>query len=172
MTLEEFNSLPDEKIFGELERCCGSKQWVNGMKKKRPFDSFASIYQHADDIWKSLSLDDWKEAFTHHPKIGDVQNLRKKFASTSRWAEGEQRGVKDSSEETLLALAEGNNRYENKFGYIFIVCATGKTADEMLALLNARLNNKNENEIFVAAEEQRKITRLRLEKLFSSTNTQ
>ena len=171
MTLKEFNSLPNEIIFAELERCCGSKQWINGMKNKRPFNSFASIYQQADDIWKSLSQDDWKEAFTHHPKIGDVDTLKKKFASTSAWAESEQRGVQSSSEKILFQLADGNNRYEKKFGYIFIVSATGKTDGQMLALLNARLNNNIHDEIFIAAEEQRKITRLRLEKLFSSPVT-
>ncbi|MEW5798736.1 MAG: 2-oxo-4-hydroxy-4-carboxy-5-ureidoimidazoline decarboxylase [Bacteroidota bacterium] len=172
MTLEEFNVLSDEKFFAELERCCGSRQWINGMKKKRPYNSFTSIFQHADNVWKSLSQDDWKEAFTHHPKIGDVENVRKKFGSTGNWAESEQRGVQNSSEEILRQLAEGNNSYEKKFGYIFIVCATGKNADEMLSILNSRLNNSVEQEIHIAAEEQRKITRIRLEKLFSPSTTQ
>lgn len=169
MTLEEFNTLPDEKMFPELERCCGSKDWIVRMIKLRPFDSFPSICNNADDIWRSLSRDDWKEAFTHHPKIGDVDQMRKKFASTSTWAAGEQQGVDNASEETLRQLADGNVKYEKKFGYIFIVFATGKSAREMLSILDSRLNNSVEQEIHIAAEEQRKITRIRLEKLFSQS---
>ncbi|MBI2428404.1 MAG: 2-oxo-4-hydroxy-4-carboxy-5-ureidoimidazoline decarboxylase [Ignavibacteriales bacterium] len=169
MTLEEFNSLADENAVSELERCCGSNRWINGMKTILPFDSVSSVYTHADEVWNALSPEDWKEAFTHHPKIGDIENARKKFASTSVWAEGEQRGVQSASEETLRQLADGNLKYEKKFGYIFILCATGKSADEMLSMLNNRLSNNVENEIYIAAEEQRKITRIRLEKLFSSS---
>ncbi len=167
MTLEEFNTLPDERIFAELERCCGSKAWIVRMITLRPFDSFFSICNNADEIWRSLSRDDWKEAFTHHPKIGDIDQLRKKFASTSAWAVGEQQGVNNASEEILRRLKDGNLKYEMKFGYIFIVFATGKSAGEMLSILDSRLNNSIEREIHIAAEEQRKITRIRLEKLFS-----
>ena len=97
-----------------------------------------------------------------------MEALREKFASTSTWAEGEQAAVKQASQETLEALAAGNEDYERKFGYIFIVCATGKTADEMLALLQARLPNTPADEILIAAGEQDKITRLRLEKLLAA----
>lgn len=117
--------------------------------------------------WNELSEADWREAFTHHPKIGDVNSLKEKFVSTSAWAEGEQGAVKAASQATLEALAAGNAEYEKKFGYIFIVCATGKSADEMLALLQARLPNKPAAEILSAMGEQDKITRLRLEKLIA-----
>ncbi len=171
MTLDEFNSLPDEKVAAELERCCGSQRWINGMKTILPFDSVSSVYKHADEVWRALSQEDWKEAFVHHPKIGDIENVRTKFASPSAWAVGEQQGVENASDETLRRLADGNLKYEKKFGYIFIVCATGKSADEMLSVLNNRLSNSVDDEIYIAADEQRKITRIRLEKLFSTPTT-
>lgn len=169
MTLEEFNTRSEESIYPELERCCGSQQWIVRMIQLRPFESFSSLYSTADDVWRSLSQVDWKEAFSHHPKIGEVDQLRKKFSSTGAWAADEQRGIHDATDETLRQLADGNLKYEKKFGHIFIVCAAGKNADEMLAILNSRLNNSGAIEIHIAAEEQRKITRLRLEKLFSSS---
>ncbi len=171
MTLEEFNTLSHEDIFNELKRCCGCKRWIERMKMQRPFDSFSSIYKFANDVWRSLSEDDWKEAFTHHPKIGDIADVRKRFATTRTWAEGEQKGVQNAPDETIRQIAEGNTRYEKRFGYIFIVCATGKNADEMLLLLNERLRNDPEQEILIASEEQRKITALRLEKLFSRSGS-
>ncbi|GAB3317560.1 hypothetical protein GCM10027511_27980 [Hymenobacter humi] len=134
-----------------------------------PVADAETLMDQANTQWNKLSEADWREAFTHHPKIGgDVATLREKFASTSTWAEGEQASVKQASQETLEALAAGNTEYEQKFGYIFIVCATGKTAEEMLALLQARLSNKPEDEILIAAGEQNKITRLRLEKLLAA----
>ncbi|RZK26134.1 MAG: OHCU decarboxylase, partial [Hymenobacter sp.] len=114
-----------------------------------------------------LSEADWREAFTHHPKIGDVSALREKFASTATWAAGEQGAVRQASQSTLEALAAGNEAYAQRFGYIFIVCATGKSAAEMLALLQARLPHEPAQEIKIAMSEQAKITRLRLEKLLA-----
>ena len=119
----------------------------------------------AEDQWYECSEADWLDAFTHHPKIGDVESLKKKFASTANWASGEQSGVDKASEEIIKALAEANRLYEEKFGYIFIVCATGRSAEEMLGLLHARLLHDPETEIEIAADEQNKITKLRLEKL-------
>jgi 2-oxo-4-hydroxy-4-carboxy-5-ureidoimidazoline decarboxylase len=112
---------------------------------------------------------DWQEAFSHHPKIGDIDTLKEKFAATTQWTEGEQASAKEASQQTLQQLAEGNQAYEQRFGYIFIVCATGKSADEMLQLLQQRLYNNPEVEIQIAMEEQLRITRLRLEKLFGIT---
>jgi 2-oxo-4-hydroxy-4-carboxy-5-ureidoimidazoline decarboxylase len=134
-----------------------------------PIADAGTLMAKATTAWYALREADWREAFTHHPKIGsDVQALREKFASTSTWAEGEQAAVKQAPSATLEALAAGNREYEQKFGYIFIVCATGKSADEMLALLQARLPNKPEDEILIAMGEQAKITRLRLEKLLAA----
>ncbi len=167
MLLQELNSLPRENAIKELEKCCGSSNWVERIVESVPFKNKEQLFSLADEIWKQCSRKDILEAFSHHPKIGDVENLRKKFSSTLQWASSEQSGVNSASEKTLQELAEGNNTYEKKFGYIFIVCATGKSAEEMLVILLQRLKNSSEEEIFIAAEEQRKITRIRLEKLLS-----
>ncbi|MBD2766468.1 2-oxo-4-hydroxy-4-carboxy-5-ureidoimidazoline decarboxylase [Hymenobacter sp. BT664] len=169
MTLSDLNALPAAVRAESLAACCGAHAWVAALNQQFPFASSAALYKAAAHTWSSLAEADWREAFTHHPKIGgDVQALREKFASTSTWAEGEQAAVKQAAPATLEALAAGNTAYEQKFGYIFIVCATGKSADEMLALLQARLPNKPEAEILVAMGEQAKITRIRLEKLLAA----
>lgn len=135
------------------------------MLARRPFASAAELFATGDEVWENLSRDDWLEAFAAHPRIGDLDGLRKRFATTADWASHEQSGVVAACEEILRQLADGNRRYEERFGYIFIVCATGKTATEMLDILNARLGNAPEHELAIAAAEQAKITRLRLEKL-------
>jgi len=169
MTLTELNNLPKPALAEALQKCCGSTAWVENMVAQFPVASAEALMEQAQTQWSRLSEADWREAFTHHPKIGgDVEALRAKFASTSTWAEGEQASVKQASQATLEALATGNGDYERRFGYIFIVCATGKTADEMLALLQARLPNNPEEEMLIAAGEQDKITRIRLEKLLAA----
>lgn len=168
MTLTELNALDKPALSDALSKCCGATNWVRAMADIFPVADADALYQQAHDLWYSLTEADWHEAFTHHPKIGDVNALREKFASTAQWAEGEQGAVKHADQTVLEALAEGNDRYEQKFGYIFIVCATGKTADEMLALLQARLPNDPETEIHIAMGEQDKITRIRLEKLLAN----
>jgi len=165
MTLDHLNTLPEEEARVAFLRCCGATQWARQMTTRRPFANPEVLFAAADEIWAGLSQDDWLEAFAHHPRIGDLDSLRTRFAGTRAWAEGEQAGAATASEEVLHALAEGNRAYEERFGYIFIVCATGKSADEMLGLLHVRLPNTPTAELPVAAEEQRKITRLRLEKL-------
>jgi 2-oxo-4-hydroxy-4-carboxy-5-ureidoimidazoline decarboxylase len=167
MNLEELNNSPAKEAFNELIRCCGSRRWAERLLARRPFGSREQLLSVSDQIWHGLEKDDFLEAFSHHPKIGDVDSLRKKFADTATWAEGEQKGVQGASEQTIRALADGNAAYEQKFGYIFIVCATGKTAEEMLGLLTARLDNQAERELGVAMAEQNKITHIRLEKLLS-----
>ena len=168
MTLLEFNTISKNEAATALSRCCGSKRWIEQMMERHPFISEQELFTEAERIWKALSEDDWKEAFTHHPKIGDAAAIKKKFAATSAWAEGEQRGVQNAADETMRLLAEGNAEYEKKFGFIFIVCATGKSAEEMLSLLEVRLRNNADNELRIAADEQRKITQIRLQKIFSS----
>jgi 2-oxo-4-hydroxy-4-carboxy-5-ureidoimidazoline decarboxylase len=135
------------------------------MVAARPFADRVQLLAFADALARDLSRADWLEAFSHHPRIGDVAALREKFAATAAWASQEQRGAAAASDATLEALARGNRTYEERFGYIFIVCATGRSADEMLALLEARLHNDPADELGFAAAEQMKITRLRLEKL-------
>ena len=170
MTIEELNALPLAEARAEIERCCGASRWVDDLCAHRPFADRAALFAEAERIWRKLDHEDWREAFGHHPKIGDVESLRRRFATTAGWAADEQRGAAEASERTFSALARGNRAYEEKFGYIFIVCATGKSAEEMLGLLEARIHNDPEVEIQIAAEEQMKITRLRLEKLLGGTS--
>lgn len=167
MTLAEFNGLPQQAALEELVRCCGAGKWAEGMATERPYADLAGVLHAARRIWDDMDADDWREAFAHHPKIGGVDTLKKKFAATAKWAIGEQSGTADAGGPVLQALADRNNEYENKFGFIFIVCATGKSAGEMLHILNERIENDAARELKIAAAEQGKITLLRLEKLLS-----
>jgi 2-oxo-4-hydroxy-4-carboxy-5-ureidoimidazoline decarboxylase len=166
--LDRLNALTPPEALAEFMRCCGAKRWARGMTARRPFHSRSTLLAGAESLWSLMTAADWREAFTHHPKIGDMENLRRKFASTSVWTAGEQSGVLGAEEAVLTALAEGNAAYEAKFSYIFIVCATGKSASEVLENLQTRLPNGPRTELRVAAGEQKKITRLRLEKLFET----
>lgn len=148
-----------------LLTCCGSPRWADRMVARRPFGSRDGLLDAARDEWFALEPIDWLQAFTHHPRIGDRIALRTRFPGTSYLSEAEQAGVSRAPDEVLDRLAEGNHAYEAKFGFIFIVCATGKSAEEMLALLRARLGNDADSEIRIAAGEQAKITALRLEKV-------
>lgn len=165
MNIEQFNKLSDDEAKTEITRCCGASNWVKKVLDNRPYNNKNSLLELAEKEWFNLSQDDWLEAFQHHPKIGDINSLSKKYANTQKWAEGEQSGVNSASENIIHNLAQGNKDYEEKFGYIFIVCATGKTAQEMLDILNTRLPNNAEEEIKIAIGEQNKITKIRLEKL-------
>ena len=172
MTLHDLNTLPRQQLIEQLIQCCGSSAWVNKMLPFFPAEDLVEVLEDAEEQWYQCSEEDWKEAFARHPKIGDMDSLKKKFASTADriaigWASGEQSAVETASQQTIEALAKGNKEYEKKFGYIFIVCATGKSADEMLGLLTTRLLNDPKDEIEVAADEQNKITKLRLEKLLN-----
>jgi 2-oxo-4-hydroxy-4-carboxy-5-ureidoimidazoline decarboxylase len=165
LTLRQFNSLNPETATAELLRCCGSKKWAEQMVQARPFQNPEALFQKAGEAWAGLSKNDWLEAFAQHPKIGDLDSFKQKFSKTKSWSEGEQAGVNAAPENVLVELAACNRLYEEKFGFIFIVCATGKTAGEMLNILKNRMANNQEDEIRIAAEEQRKITRIRLGKL-------
>ena len=166
--LKTLNTKSAKDAAEDLERCCGSHAWVEKMLTRRPFHSVDELFSAADDIWFKLAAEDWLEAFAHHPRIGgDVEALRAKFASTASWAENEQRGVSQATEDVLHQLAKLNDDYFEKYGYIFIVCATGKSAEEMLEILKGRLPNDKEKELKVAAGEQAKITKIRLEKLIT-----
>jgi 2-oxo-4-hydroxy-4-carboxy-5-ureidoimidazoline decarboxylase len=167
MTIAEFDHLNIEKKRKILEQCCGSSAWVEKMLTIPPAEDLIDLFEDAEEKWYECKEADWREAFLHHPKIGDLNSIKEKFASTAVFAAGEQSSVKDASEKVLQSLAEANAAYEKKFGYIFIVSAAGKSAEEMLGILTARLNNNSEEEIKIAMEEQNKITRLRLEKLFT-----
>lgn len=171
MTLKEFNQLESGEAKVELLKCCGSETWVDKMIAHIPFANTESLFKKANEVWyKECNKKDWREAFKYHPKIGDLESLKKKFTNTKKWAEGEQAGVNTASEDILERLAEVNKKYETTFGYIFIVCATGKSASEMLRLAEARLKNGPKEEIHIAKGEQHKITLIRLNKLITDTD--
>ncbi len=157
---EKLDAMPEDEARAALARCCAARRWAEGMLARRPFGTTDALLAAADEVWSTMGRDDLLEAFAGHPRIGgDLDALRE------RWSAEEQSGVGAASEQTLRALRDGNLRYEERFGHIFIVCATGKSAGEMLALLCARLDNTPGEELRTAAAEQGKITRIRLEKL-------
>ena len=151
------NTMPREKAEAELRGCCGSTRWVEEMLSRRPFRQPADLGNASDEIWWRLDREDWLEAFRAHPRIG--------VKAAHQWSKEEQAGIERADVKQLAELADANRVYESHFGYIFIVCASGKTTDEMLAILRERLQNDPGHEVRVAAEEQRRITRLRLDKL-------
>lgn len=167
MTLHELNTANQEQLKKWLFNCCGSSAWVEKMLPFIPADDLVELLEDAEAQWWQCSETDWKQAFAQHPKIGDLASLAKKFTATASWAAGEQTGISSAEPHVLEAFAAANRLYEAKFGYIFIVCATGKSAEEMLGMLELRLHHSPEEEIQVAADEQNKITKLRLEKLLA-----
>ena len=160
MTLEELNRASDEDATQRLLACCGSERWASQMLRHRPFESVNVLHRCANEVWTSLSALDMLEAFSQHPQIGG--------AATSKWSTEEQQGMSHAQQETTDAILELNARYQRQFGYIFIVCATGKSAEEMHSVLEQRLCNEPEHELPVAAEEQAKIMHLRLDKLLTA----
>jgi OHCU decarboxylase len=163
--IEQLNLLSSSEAEDELLKCCGSKTWARRVTAERPFESVDDLIAEADRIWWALEPADWLEAFHSHPKIGEKKAAAKIAARSQRWSEDEQSGISNSAQQTLDALAELNRAYEEKFGYIFIVCASGKRSDEMLAILRQRLENNPNEELLIAAGEQARITQLRLRKL-------
>jgi OHCU decarboxylase len=167
MDLDALNSLPHDEAVNALLQCCGSKRWAEQMTNARPYPSLDALIKNANDTWWSLKPDDWLEAFRSHPKIGEKKADATVSDQSRTWSGQEQAGVAQASRETVDALAALNWAYEQKFGYIFIICATGKTSDEMLAVLRKRIENDTATELPIAAAEQSKITVLRLKKLVS-----
>jgi len=165
MTLDALNRLSEAHATAAFTQCCTAQRWVERMVIDRPFESLDEMLEISDRIWEECDVEDYMEAFEGHPRIGDVESLAKKYANTKGWAGGEQKGVEGADRDVIERLAKGNADYEERFGHIFIVCATGKTAAEMLALLEARMDNDPEHELQVAAGEQNRITRIRLKKL-------
>ena len=163
---EHLNALEEAEAAEALRSCCAAPRWVTRMVAARPFPDEASVLAMAERIWWSLGRDDWLAAFAAHPRIGgDVEALGAKHGRSASMSETEQAGVSGASEATLQALADENEAYEARFDHVFLVCATGKSADEMLAILRERIDNRPSRELRVVAEEQMKITRLRLRKL-------
>lgn len=166
--LERLNSLEKAEAIGEFLKCCGSQRWAERLAWARPFNDRDALLRTADDIWWGLDASDWLEAFGHHPKIGERQAVQEVSEDARRWSEEEQAGVREAAQTTMMELMTANHEYERRFGFIFIVCASGRTTEEMLETLKERLKNDADKELRVAAEEQRRITHLRLRKLLES----
>lgn len=167
--LDALNAAPRPDAVDTFRRCCGATAWCEAMADARPFPSTQAIRDAAPHAFATLDQAAWLEAFAAHPKIGDLSSLRMKYRGNREWSASEQAGVGDdtASEDVLVRLAEGNAAYESRFGFIFIVCATGKPATEMLAILESRLPNTRDRELRIAAAEQARITALRIDKLLT-----
>jgi 2-oxo-4-hydroxy-4-carboxy-5-ureidoimidazoline decarboxylase len=166
--LARWNSLPSDEAEEEILSCCGSKAWAHGMVARRPVLDEAALLATSDQVWKSLPESDWMEAFQSHPRIGESHAPASSPAQSAAWSGEEQRRVAGASEDVKVALVEENRAYERRFNRIFIVCATDKTAPEILGILRRRLRNNDITELREAAEQQRQIARIRLKKWLSS----
>jgi OHCU decarboxylase len=166
-SVRDVNSMSADRAAVLLVDCCGSSRWVTRMVERRPFDSRNGVLAAADEIWRSLSPADFLEAFAHHPRIGEQSGAIPQGRQGSEWSANEQSALDAEDRELREELREINREYERRFGYVYIVCATGKTGAELLEIARNRLTNDAETELAVAAEEQRKITGLRLEKLLA-----
>jgi OHCU decarboxylase len=166
--LARLNALPVGEAAEQLRACCGSSRWVEGMLARRPFASMDYLLAAADDAWQATGPKDWDEAFAHHPRIGERQAAAAVSAAAGAWSEGEQATAVGGGAAVRAALAEANAAYERQFGRIYLVCAAGRSAEELLADIAVRMTNDPEREREVAVEEQRKITRLRLNTLIGT----
>jgi OHCU decarboxylase len=164
MRIDDLNALDRSTAERELLRCCGSSRWARMMAAARPFASQQAMLLTADVVWAALDRLDWLEAFAAHPKIGEAGRAGGPPEVAREWSEQEQSGVTAASRPGLERL---NRAYAERFGYLFIVCATGKSGDELRAILERRMTNNPEDELREAGEQQRQITRLRLAKLLT-----
>ena len=162
--LAHWNGLPHEEAAREILPCCGSGTWAASMALKRPMGEEAALLAASDEIWRGLGEADWLEAFENHPRIGEARAEKASAAQFSTWSAQEQQEASAADEAVKTALKWGNREYERKFGRIFIVCATGKSANEILEILQRRLHNDEATELQQAAEEQRQIMHIRLKK--------
>lgn len=167
LSLEQLNALPATACAELFTACCGSSRWVGRLIERRPFASPADLHRVADEIWWTLDAADWLEAFSHHPKIGGSRSASAQSERAASWSAGEQAAVAAAAQSAKSELAAVNDDYETKFGFIYIVSAAGKSAGELLDIARARLRNDRDVELRIAAEEQSKITKLRLEKLIT-----
>ncbi len=163
--LERLNQATNKTAQADFTNCCGSQNWARLMTEARPFADVAALINRAEEIWLNLDAQDWLEAFAAHPKIGAKKAVSTQSAQAAEWSNAEQSGTQTAADLLLDELEEANRLYQEKFGFIFIVCATGKSAAEMLDLCCQRLKNDADAEIRIAADEQRKITEIRLKKL-------
>ena len=169
ITIAEFDAMPDAEAAFKLAACCGSSAWVSRMLARRPFRSREHLFNEADEVAQTLGDADWLEAFSHHPRIGQRRSNAVVSSTAESWSTGEQSAVTDADTSVRAAIADANARYEEQFHFIFIISASGRTADAILAELRRRLDNPRDAELRTAAAEQTKITRLRLEKLVTAS---
>jgi 2-oxo-4-hydroxy-4-carboxy-5-ureidoimidazoline decarboxylase len=166
--LARWNSLDSDAAAREALPCCGSSAWAAALAASRPIPDEAALIETSSSVWLALPEEAWQEAFDSHPRIGQKQAQTHATEESLRWSAQEQRTALSENDPTKLALEKANRRYEQKFGRIFIVCATGKTSTEMLAVLEARMKNDAATELREAAEQQRQITQLRLHRWLES----
>ena len=166
--IERLNDLTHDEAEAEFLQCCGSTAWACGMSARRPFVGADEMLRAAEEAWQNLDDEDWLEAFSRHPRIGEGRAATEQTGTEKEWSRREQSGMSAADAGVRREFEELNRAYAEKFGYIFIVCATGKSPGEMLAALRERLQNDPATEIARAAREQRRITKLRLEKLLEA----
>ena len=166
--LAHLNTMPADELAEHLRACCGSSHWVDRMVALRPFASTESMLSASDEVGRTLTREDWLEAFNHHPRLGESAASVPQGDRARAWSEKEQASLADVGSDLRTALAHANAMYEQRFGYICIICASGRDSEELLAITRARMGNAPGIELRIAAEEQRKITRLRLQKLLLS----
>ena len=163
--LQSWNTVSVDEALDAMLACCGARRWAAAMVARRPIRTVAELSTAADEEWARMQESDWMEAFACHPRIGGRPPRRAHAsAQSSAWSRQEQASITETAERVLAELAAGNQLYEQRFGFTYIVCATGKSAEEMLAILNRRLAGNRDSELREAAEQQRQITQIRLGK--------
>lgn len=165
--LAEWNDAPGAVAMDTMMACCGAHRWAAAMVALRPIRSIVELSTEADRLWSTMKEEDWMEAFACHPRIGERKTAHATTQSAA-WSRQEQSAAADGEERVMAELAEGNRLYEERFGFTYIVCATGKSAEEMLAILNRRLARDRNAELREAAEQQRQIMQIRLGKWLAS----
>ena len=165
VSVAELDALSPARATELLTACCGASRWVSTMVARRPFLDRGALFAEADEIWRTLDAKDWLEALAHHPRIGEQQSAVPQTETGLAWSAGEQAGINSAGGSLRKELAAVNREYEQRFGYIYVVSAAGRTAEELLEVARRRLANEPAIELATAAEEQRKITRKRLDKL-------
>ena len=170
LTLAQLDAMPETEAAFKLAACCGSSKWVAAMVARRPYRTRDELLAVSDDVARTLGPEDWLEAFAYHPRIGERKSSATASSVASAWSDGEQAASSSASIATREALALANVEYEQRFGYIFIICAHGRSADEILGELRKRMKNEPDAELAIAAAEQQEITRQRLEKLIPADN--
>lgn len=177
--LRALNEAPEPEAIERLLACCGSRRWAREMAERRPFADVDALAAAADEVWWELDPEDWLEAFAAHPRIGEGEEVggnreasdvaERSADRSAAWSRSEQAGTRAAGDDTLSALAEGNRRYEERFGHVFLIRAAGRSVGDMLAALTQRMSNDPEAELRVAAAQQAEITRLRLARLVEGT---